>query len=47
MSKDQKADLILEQLEEFLGEKGWQIYGRSIFITKKGIKLNIQIKEIL
>ena len=40
--RKEDSDLILEQLRDFLKEKRWEIYESSIFITKKGIKLNIQ-----
>jgi len=44
---DQKAELILDQLDAFLRKHGWKLYGKSIYLTKSGIKLNVQIKELI
>ena len=43
---DQKAELLIEQIESFLKPKGFEVYGKQIYLTKKGIKLNLQIREL-
>jgi len=45
-SDHQRGELLIEQLQEFLLSKGFEIYGKQEYYTKKGIKLNVQIKEL-